>query len=545
MNPIYVLLTALLLILSSSRASALDVTSFGATPNDGQDDTAAFLAAFKEAQAKGDKRIVIPKGRYELRANGNPENRKVLFPLTGMDGLVIEGQGAELMMTGTAAVFSFEHCRNITVFGLTADWARPPFSEGTVIAASTNYFDVKIRDEYPVQGGEPVGAFMSYHADTRLPYGRGLDVYDGVARTELIAPQVLRVHLKREIPVPTNTLLVLRHRVYGYNVFNFDRCSDVTVSNVTVYSAPGMGLVGTVTTNITLQGFNVQMRPDSGRLMSATADATHFMGCKGTVTIQDCLFEGMGDDGVNIKSGLYLIVRQRLDDYTVLGQHNLKLTDLPDPGDTLEMARTDTLSPFASGIVSEASMEPGDGNLHRIRFEAPLPEELRAGDVLGNASRVARLRLARCTVRANRARGVLCQTRDAIIENCIFQNCTGAGVMVLTETVHFHESIGTRDVIVRNNLFENCNLGAASQEAALGVLAYLKGFAYPSTPGVHRNVTLEGNRIIRTGESGIFAAAVDGLTVRNNNIEQSGLRGSRPHGNDPVWIQDCARVIRD
>jgi hypothetical protein len=317
------------------------------------------------------------------------------------------------------------------------------------------------------------------------------------------------------------------------------------VSNVTVYSVFGMGLVGTVTTNITLQGFNVQMRPDSGRLMSATADATHFMGCKGTVTIQDCLFEGMGDDGVNIKSGLYLIVRQRVDDYTVLGQHNLKLTDLPDPGDTLEMARTDTLSPFASGIVSEASMEPGDGNLHRIRFEAPLPEELRAGDVLGNASRVARLRLARCTVRANRARGVLCQTRDAIIENCIFQNCTGAGVMVLTETVHFHESIGTRDVIVRNNLFENCNLGAASGEAVLCALAYLKGFAYPSTPGVHRNVTLEGNRIVRTGESGIFAAAVDGLTVRNNNIEQSGLRGSRPHGNDPVWIQDCARVIRD
>lgn len=545
MNPIYVLLTALMLILSLSKASALDVTCFGAVPGDGRDDTAAFLAAFKEAKEKGAGRIIIPEGRYDLRANGNPESRRVLFPVEGTDGLVIEGQGAELMMSGPAAVFSFEHCRNIMVFGLTVDWARPPFSEGTVISTAPLFFDVKVLDEYPVKGGEPVGAFMSYHADTRLPYGRGLDIYDGVERTELIAPQVLRVHLKREIAVPVGTLLVLRHHVYGYNVFNFDRCSDVTVSNVTVYSVFGMGLVGTVTTNITLQGFNVQMRPDSGRLMSATADATHFMGCKGTVTIQDCLFEGMGDDGVNIKSGLYLIVRQRLDDYTVLGQHNLKLTDLPDPGDTLEMARTDTLLSFASGTVREASMEPGEGNRHRIRFEAPLPEELRAGDVLGNASRVARLRLAHCTVRANRARGVLCQTRDAIIENCIFQNCTGAGVMVLTETVHFHESIGTRDVIVRNNLFENCNLGAASQEAALGVLAYLKGFAYPSIPGVHRNVTLEGNRIVRTGESGIFAAAVDGLTVRNNTIEQSGLTGSRPHGQDPVWIQDCARVIQD
>ncbi len=114
-----------------------------------------------------------------------------------------------------------------------------------------------------------------------------------------------------------------------------------------------MGLVGSVTTNIALRKFNVQIRPGSTRLMSATADATHFMGCKGTVKIEDCIFEGVGDDGANIKSGLYLIVRRRVDDFTVLGQHNLKMSDLPDAGDTMEMAHTDTLSPFASGTVRE------------------------------------------------------------------------------------------------------------------------------------------------------------------------------------------------
>ena len=117
--------------------------------------------------------------------------------------------------------------------------------------------------------------------------------------------------------------------------------------------------------------------------------------------------------------------------------------------------------------------------------------------------------------------------------------------MVLTEAVHFYESIGTRNVIVRNNRFENCNRGAAAAEAALCAVAYLKGFAYPAKPGVHRDVTLEGNRIVGTDESGIFAVAVDGLTLRDNTIEQSGLRGSRPHGKEPIWIQDCARVIRE
>jgi len=530
-------------LLTAVPVFALEVTRFGAVPDDGQDDTSAFKAAFKEAEAKGDKHIVIPKGRYDLRADGNPARPDALFPLAGVDGLTIDGQGAGLMMTGKAAIFAFANCQNVTVSGLTVDWARPPFSEGMVIATAPRHFDMKVAEAYPVKGGEPVGAFMSYHPDTRLPDGRDLDVYEGVERTELIAPQVLRVHLKWEIPVPVGKLLVLRHQVYGGHLFGFYRCANVMVSNVTVYCGPGMGLVGMVSTNVSLQRFNVQMRPGSGRLMSTTADATHFSGCKGTLLLEDCTFEGMGDDGANIKSGLYLSVRKRVDDHTVLAQHNLKFADLPDAGDTLELAHTNTLSAFAAGKVRQARLEPGEGNVHRVEFQEPLPAELREGDLLGNASRLAKLRMRRCTVQANRARGVLCQTRDALIEDCTFRNCTSAGVLVLTEAAHFYESIGTRNVTVRSNRFENCNRGAAAAEAALCAIAYLKGYTYPAKPGVHRDVTFQGNRIVGTDESGIFAVAVDGLTVSSNTIERFGLRAAREHGGNAIWIQDCARVV--
>jgi hypothetical protein len=304
-----------------------------------------------------------------------------------------------------------------------------------------------------------------------------------------------------------------------------------------------MGLVGTVSTNVALRRFNVLIRPGSGRLMSATADATHFGGCKGTVSLEDCTFEGMGGDGTNIKSGLYLSVRQRVDDHTVLAQHNLKMVDLPDAGDRLDMAHANTLSAFATGTVRLAKLAVGEDKLHRVEFAEPLPPELREGDVLGNASRVAKFVMRRCTVRANRARGVLCQTRDALIEDCTFQDCTSAGVLVLTEAVHFFESIGTRNVIVRSNRFENCNRGAAAAEAALCAIAYLKGHTYPAQPGVHRDVTFEGNRIVSTDESGIFAVAVDGLTVRSNTIERAGLRAVRQHGGEAIWIENCARVV--
>jgi len=536
-------LAATAFFTASLHVAALSVTDYGAVPNDGEDDTAAFLEAFREAQSNCDNLIQIPEGRYTLRADGNPKTRGVLFPVSNVNGLTIEGQGAELMMSGKAAIFFFEECQNIAVKGLTVDWERPPFSQGTVIASTPNSFDIQIEDNFPVEGGEPVGAFMSYDPVTRLPDGKNLDVYKAVERTELVGPQLLRVHLNRHIPVPVETLLVLRHEVYGANVLRFDRCSDVSVSDVTVYSGPGMGLVARITTNISLKHFNVLVRPDSGRLMSTTADATHFSGCKGTVSLEDCTFEGMGDDGVNIKSGLYLMVRKRLDDHTVLCQHNLKMPDLPDEDDILEMSHMDTLLPFASGKVKAAEIDLGSENLHRISFAQELPAELHEGDVLGNASRVAALRMRNCTVRADRSRGVLCQTRDAIIENCTFRNCRSAGVLVLTETTYFHESIGTRNVTVRGNLIENCNLSPTRTEGALAVLAWLPGNAYPPKPGVHRDVIFENNRIINTANSAIFAVGVDGLTIRGNTIEKACEMPTRENGRNAISVMNSARVV--
>ena len=72
------------------------------------------------------------------------------------------------------------------------------------------------------------------------------------------------------------------------------------VSDVTVFTGPGMGLVGSISTNISLKHFNILLRPGSGRMMSTTADATHFSGCKGTIALEDCIFEGMGDEGINV-----------------------------------------------------------------------------------------------------------------------------------------------------------------------------------------------------------------------------------------------------
>ncbi len=532
-------------VVVSLAPARIEVTRFGARPDDGTDDTVAVAKAIASAVGDGAKRIVFPKGRYDFHAGANPAAPTSMLHFSGHRDLEIDGQGSEFRFHGLAQGLTFDRCANITLRNVTIDWTPTPFSVGRVIAATERSFDVEVEPEYPVKGGEPVGAFMEYDPATRAPARRGLDVYNGVESTELLRPQALRLNLKWPIPVKPGVLMVLRHQVYGYNGVNFHRCSDVQAKNVTMHTVPGMGLIAVHSRNVTVEGLKVVPRPGTRHPMSATADATHFMGCKGTVTLRDCVFEGMGDDGANIKSGLYLTVQKRLDDRTVLAQHNLKMADLPDPGDVMEAFHTDTLIAFGQATVKSAALEE-DRVTHRVVFEQPLPTELREGDVLGNASRAPRLRMANCTVRLNRARGVLCQTRDAVIENCTFDRCTGPGILVLTEVVHFFESIGTRDVIVRNNRFIDCNYGAASGDASLMAMAWLKGFAYPPQPGVHVNTTIRGNTIEGADGGGILAAGVDGLTIEGNALNDVCRNPGRDEAAYGIRVINCGNVrLRD
>jgi parallel beta-helix repeat protein len=519
----------------------VDVSSFGAIANDGKDDTAAVLAALERCQQSPPSVLVFPKGRYDFFAGSNPQDKNLLFSVRDLNDLTIEGQGSEFMIHGLTSVFTFINCRNLTIRDFTLDWDRPFFSTGKVLAVEGKHFDVDVFPEYPVKGGEPVGAYMDYDPETKLPMRHGVSPYATCEKTELIRPQVLRVYTKNPPPIKPGVLVVLRHQLYGPTAFHCSRCSDVKIQEVNVYHVPGMGFTASVCNNISLERFRVIPRPNSGHLMSATADATHFGGCTGTILMDGCVYEGMGDDGVNIKSGLYLSLKEKLDDHTILAGHNLQMIDAPDPGDEMEISHVDDLLAYAKIRVKKVEVL-WEQKLAKVEFESPLPEELREGDVFGNATRTPKVRIRNTEVRRNRARGMLIQTRDAVIENCKFIRCTGPGIIVHTETVYFFESIGPRNVTVRNCLFEHCNYGVAMGPGALTAFAYLKDFKYPPKPGVLKDIVFEGNTIRGTDNSGIFVAGVDGITISKNTIEAACDDPTRDTGDAAIYLTGSSRV---
>ncbi len=106
------------------------VTDFGAVPDDGKDDTQAILAALEECKRRAPCVLVFPKGRYDVHAGSNPRNRWVLFPVSGINGLTVDGKGSTLMVHGITGLFWFEKCADLTLRNLTVDCARPAFSQG-------------------------------------------------------------------------------------------------------------------------------------------------------------------------------------------------------------------------------------------------------------------------------------------------------------------------------------------------------------------------------------------------------------------------------
>ena len=92
---------------------------------------------------------------------------------------------------------------------------------------------------------------------------------------------------------------------------------DFSIENVTVHHAGGMGFIAERTENVKLESFNVRLPEGSQRMVTTTADATHFVNCRGKVELANCLFENQLDDPSNIH-GIYFPIHKVMADNKLL-----------------------------------------------------------------------------------------------------------------------------------------------------------------------------------------------------------------------------------
>lgn len=384
--------------------------------------------------------------------------------------------------------------------------------------------------------------------------------YFNKRNAEFISPDILKIELGEMSEYENNaddcttweetplhkpgTLLILRHQCYMGNAFEVDHCENITFKEVTVFTAPGMGIHAARSKNFLLDNFSTIRKPGTGRRMSVTVDSTHFNTCSGDIVIKNSTFECMGDDAVNIH-GMYMRIHEKVGENTLKVRGNGRYVGpLPEVGERFELSRGNSMRPYGEAIVKRVVFDE-ETKIVLIEFDKPLPEEVEINDLVTSLDAVPRVRISNCTVRNNRARGMLLQSRDMIIENNLFQNCSAAALHITCDNFYWFEAIGTRDVTIRNNTILDCNRGVAMQEAAINVFAHCPTGSEVYTtlapfggPGAHQNIKIIDNFISGSKNAGIHVSSTEGLTITGNILESYCEAPTREEGKAGIYIQN-------
>ena len=91
--------------------------------------------------------------------------------------------------------------------------------------------------------------------------------------------------------------------------FTLADCRGVAIRDVNLYHCGGMGVIAQRSRDIELRKLVIVPSPGKGRMISITADATHYVNCGGYIRMIDCTFENQKDDATNIH-GLYMAVEK-------------------------------------------------------------------------------------------------------------------------------------------------------------------------------------------------------------------------------------------
>jgi hypothetical protein len=511
-------------VLAEPSGVRFDVGDYGARPDDGKNDLAGVSKALAACGKRGGGAVVFSKGRYDLTLPAR--RRGAYFVLKDVKGMTIEGNGAVLVAHDAAAFFHVADCSDLTVRKLTLDSDPLPFTCGKVVAAGRGSIDVKPEKGYRAIAGRSVKGVFGYDPVKGRPAVRGHDCYmlDNTTPSSLTDSGLMRVPCRGGIKV--GAPVIVRHEIYGRNGFTLRGCSRVLFEDLTIYSLGGMGVYAAASADITVRRMTVAKGPDGKRWMSTTADATHFNTCRGTITLEDCHFEGMGDDATNIHNHFWTISGR-------IGADTLRVTlkrvrrhvlprNPPRVGDTMEIGGPENpLAPGVTRTVKSVRTDPKKKDLI-ITLTKPLDSKVRSGGIAWNASAAPKARIRRCTVKNNRARGMLIQTRDVILEGCLFENCSGSAIHVASDVNYWHEGIGVRDMVIRNNKFIGCNYGAARRAAVVDVFSELSGGKI-APAGVHRGIEVTGNIFTKPEGSAIYIHSSDGVVIRDNKfVEPSG-----------------------
>jgi len=576
---IAVCLSLLLQLGVAGAAEVLSITAFGARP-DGSDTTPCVRAALEQIRQGKVDQLIFPPGRYDfwpdqaeeqyLFISNNDEGlKRIAFMLVGVKDLEIDGGGATFVFHGRMMPFLIEHSQDVTLKNLAFDFSRPFQSEGRVLAVTPRSVDLEFSEEFPyairngvlvftdgqkssgpqttVKSGEVLydyGSLLAFDPVKRETAFMAKDLYGlgtGVVAQEIGQRQV-RVALDK-VSASEGDILVFSPKLREFPGVVISDSTGVRLSGVTIHNSGGMGIIAQRSADIFLKRVRVTPPPGGKRIVSTTADATHFVNCRGKIEMEDCVFEQQKDDATNIH-GLYAKIMRLLapNRFEVRLIHPQQAgVDFVKAGTRLELTQGDSMKTLGYTTVKAVQRLNKESTI--VETEQPLLADVKPGDCVADAAaNTAEVLIKNCLFRGNRARGILLGSRGRmVIEDNTF-HVPGAAILFEGDARYWFEQSGVRDVVIRGNTFDNCNYGVWGK-ACIDVKSGIAD-EFKQTTRYNRNITIEGN-LFRVFSSLplLCVYSVDGFTFRSNRLVRTQAYPSGTAKPEPMFdITDSDNV---
>ena len=491
----------------------------------------------------------------------------------GLKNIVIDGDGASLILKGDISGFGFDRCENLTLRNFSMDYELPYYWQAMITEANEKYFEVEFDEtEYPCEYDpvKKVYQFKSKNSDLFWEDGALLaNEFDPLEKrptattpdyflcaglphpvysfmsvlvdTEYLDSSHFRFHYKDKSVSHTagNYLVVANHDRRNNNI-HFHKCKNVTLENIDMYSSASFGVISLLVENLKIKNVNSLLRPGSDRMLAVIADMFHCVNCSGNIEISQCRIENMKDDGINIHS-LLCEVKKILNPHTMIVEFPYfakRAINLFQTGEKLHCLKGESFQ--RGGELTVRSSEFA-GQYHlRIETEEEISPELK-GYFLESSDAMPKIHIHDCRTGNNRGRGFLVSSnKPAVIENNTFYNMS-AGISVNGASVNYMEGGAVDGLVIRKNFFAGC---AYRRGSAVNIhpAAIKEEYAKP----YHKNVSIVDNLFKLTGNPLIYARLVKGLLIENNQYDrEDGQQPFEKAGFAGVEAQQCVDVRMD
>lgn len=529
---------------SSLSGQTINVADFGILP--GKDVTMQVNQLLASVEGEKNVTLTFPKGQYDFypkyavekyRYVANHDNglKRMGFPIYNTENLTIDGGDSTFMFHGRVVPFTIESSERVTLKNFKVDFIRPFHAELKIVESSKagRYFIATIDAEqspYVIKSKkimfdrlgqmDPIGSNIVIDPATKSPIfnTRSYLLNGKTVSVEDLGDGRVRFDNVTKTPPPVGSVLV----VYGAHptsrlvpAIHVTNSKDLIIENGTVHTAGGMALIVERTENISLNGFNVTA--GQGRAVATRADATHFIGCKGTIQVENSTLEHMLDDSINVH-GAYVNIDEYLGENKFLASisHFQQMGFVfGEAGDHIAMLSRETVLPFHETQIKSVSA------INEKRFLIELesvPKSIPEGPLsLENLSWNPDLIFRNNTVRQNRARSVLVTTKGKVlIENNYFSSQMH-GILIEGDNKFWYESGAVEDVAIINNTFVNSGLGGA-ESYPLFASPMFTADQRIGAGHYHRNIKFNNN--VLSGFNGLLvkSLSVDGLEIIGNQI---------------------------